>query len=96
MSDIFHFLANRAIEDAIEKGELKNLKGEGQPLPEWNGSAMDNILKAKGFVPKEVELRKKLAEMRQAGVREEECRLVEMEIRILTEQRMLQQAGRQP
>ncbi|HYX34354.1 MAG TPA: DUF1992 domain-containing protein [Oligoflexus sp.] len=95
MTDIFNFLALHAIEEAMRRGEFDNLKGAGQPLPPIEGSAIDRWMKSKGIMPREVELRKKLAEKRVAGAGHNECQDLEIEIRILTEQRMLQQASRQ-
>lgn len=94
MTDIFTFLAHRAIEEAIQKGELNHLKGMGEPLPDLEGTAMDRMMKVKGLVPREVALRKKRTELQAAGAAYEEWRNLDIEIKVLTEQRMLQQTSR--
>lgn len=88
MADIFTLLANQAIEEAYRNGAFENLQGAGSPLPDLEGSAMESFMKAKGIVPREVELRKKLAEMKETGAPYEACALLEVEIKILMEQRL--------
>lgn len=72
MSKIFEMLAERRICEAIERGELDALPGAGQPLvfddeplvsPELR--MINRVLKNAGFTPREIVLRKEIAELRQ-------------------------------
>ncbi len=63
-------IAESRIQEAIERGELRNLPGEGKPLQLDDDSAIPEelraayrILKNAGFLPPELQLRK---EVRQA------------------------------
>src|SRR4051812_5826457 len=66
----FDLLAERKIEEALERGDLDNLPGAGQPLtldddllvPEDLRMAY-RILKNSGFVPPEVEQIREIAEL---------------------------------
>lgn len=55
-------LAERAIQEAQQRGEFENLSGQGQPLPETNDPFMPEtlrmaykVLKNAGYVPREVQ-----------------------------------------
>jgi hypothetical protein len=63
-------VAEEKIKQALERGELQNLPGEGQPLqldddphipPELRAGY--RLLKNAGFIPPEVSLRKEIAEV---------------------------------
>ena len=71
MSTIFDILAERRIGEAVARGELDDLPGAGQPLlfedepfvtPEQR--MVNRVLKNAGFTPREVLLRKEVAELR--------------------------------
>ena len=71
VSSIFEILAEQRILDAIQRGELDNLPGAGKPLefdddpfvsPEQR--MMNRILKNAGISPREVILRKEIANLR--------------------------------
>lgn len=71
MSTIFDILAERRIAEAVARGELDDLPGAGQPLlfedepfvtPEQR--MVNRVLKNAGFTPREVLLRKEIAELR--------------------------------
>ena len=71
MSTIFDILAERRIAEAVARGELDDLPGAGQPLlfedepfvtPEQR--MVNRVLKNAGFTPREVLLRKEVAELR--------------------------------
>src|SRR4051794_15624721 len=72
----FDLLAERKIEEALERGDLDNLPGSGQPLtldddplvPEDVRAAF-RILKNAGFVPPEVEHIREIAELERIVVR---------------------------
>lgn len=73
MSNIFDILAERRICDAMLRGELDNLPGAGRPLefeddlfvsPEQR--MVNRILKNAGFAPREVFVRREIAELRKA------------------------------
>jgi hypothetical protein len=60
------------IQEAIERGELRGLAGEGKPLPLDDDSAIPEelraayrILKNAGFLPPELQLRKEVREAEQ-------------------------------
>jgi hypothetical protein len=65
-------IAERRIREAIERGELKDLPGEGRPLeldddslvPEDN-RAINRVLKNAGFVPPEVQALREAAQLDQ-------------------------------
>lgn len=67
----FVALAEQRIQEALERGELSDLPGSGEPLdltedplvPEEQRMA-NRILKNAGFVPPEVGLRREVAELR--------------------------------
>ena len=71
MSKIFEMLAERRIGDAIARGELDDLPGAGQalvfddePLLSPEQRTINRILKHAGFTPREVLLRKEIADLR--------------------------------
>jgi hypothetical protein len=65
-------IAERRIREAIERGELKDLPGEGRPLeldddglvPE-DTRAINRVLKNAGFVPPEVQALREAAQLNQ-------------------------------
>jgi hypothetical protein len=66
----FDIIARRRIEEAIERGELENLPGEGRPLDFSDEEHVPRdqrmayrILKNSGFIPEGVSLRRRLAEL---------------------------------
>lgn len=71
MSDIFRKIAERKIEEALERGELDNLPLGGRPIrlddlngvPEELRSAF-RVLKNANVLPEEVQLRREAAELR--------------------------------
>ena len=71
--DILATIAERKISEAMERGELDNLAGKGQPLAmDENLSGVPaelrmayKVLKNAGFVPPEVELRKEVVSLRE-------------------------------
>lgn len=72
MSNIFDILAERRISDAVRRGDLDNLPGAGRPLefeddlfvsPEQR--MVNRILKNAGFAPREIFVRREIAELRQ-------------------------------
>jgi hypothetical protein len=75
----FDLLAERKIEEALERGDLDNLPGAGQPLdldddplvPEDLRMAY-RILKNAGFVPPEVEQIREIAELERVVMRDSE------------------------
>jgi hypothetical protein len=76
---VFHLIAERKIAEALERGELANLPGEGRPLALDDDALVPDdlrlayrILKNAGFVPPEVEA---LGEIRQLEelVQQGEC-----------------------
>lgn len=65
-------IAEQRIQDAIQRGELQGLPGEGRPLELDDDSAIPEelraayrILKNAGFLPPELQLRKELREAEQ-------------------------------
>lgn len=71
MPSIFDILAEQRIAEAIRRGELDHLPGEGKPLvfdddpfvtPEQR--MLNRILKKAGIAPAEVMLRKEIADLR--------------------------------
>lgn len=65
--NILDQIAEARIQEAIERGELRNLPGEGKPLQLDDDSAIPEelraayrILKNSGFLPPELQLRKEL------------------------------------
>jgi hypothetical protein len=71
MANIFDILAEQRITDAMLRGEFDHLPGAGRPLefeddlfvnPEQR--MVNRILKNAGFAPREIFLRKEVAEMR--------------------------------
>lgn len=64
-------LADQRIQEAIERGELENLKGAGRPIPaepELTGVAPElrlayRILKNAGFIPDEIRIRREISEI---------------------------------
>ncbi|HRD66298.1 MAG TPA: DUF1992 domain-containing protein [Candidatus Competibacter sp.] len=65
-------IAETRIQEAIERGELRDLPGEGKPLQLDDDSAIPEelraayrILKNAGFLPPELQLRKELHEAEQ-------------------------------
>lgn len=72
MSKIFDLLAERRINDAIARGELDDLPGQGKALefdddllvsPEQR--MVNRVLKNAGFTPREILLRKQIAALRE-------------------------------
>jgi len=67
---MFHLIAERKIAEALARGELANLPGEGRPLaleddalvPEDLRAAY-RVLKSAGFVPPEVEALTEIAQL---------------------------------
>lgn len=71
MANIFEILAERHIEEALLRGDFDHLPGAGKPLefddeplvsPEQR--MVNRILKNAGFTPREIILRKEIAELR--------------------------------
>jgi len=67
--DIVEIIAENKIREAIKKGELKNLAGEGEPLKLEDLSGVPEdlrvpylILKNAGMLPPELELKKEIVE----------------------------------
>lgn len=65
-------IAEARIQEAIERGELRDLPGEGKPLQLENDSTIPEelrvayrLLKNAGFLPPELQLRKELREAEQ-------------------------------
>ena len=62
-------LIERQIQKARLKGQLENLEGEGEPLPDRTGDALVDpglgagfrIMAEAGVLPEEIELKKKIA-----------------------------------
>lgn len=73
MSSVFDILAEQRITEAIRRGELSGLPGEGRPLqfeddlflsPEQR--MVSRVLRNAGFAPPEIGLRREIAELRAA------------------------------
>lgn len=69
--DIMAIIAERRIQEAMERGEFDNLPGKGKPIVEEDLSAVPEelrmaykVLKNAGCVPPEVELRNEVASLR--------------------------------
>ena len=71
MSTLFDILAEQRIADAILRGELDDLPGTGKPLvfdddllvsPEQR--MINRVLKNAGFTPREIALRREIADLR--------------------------------
>ena len=67
--NLFDQIAEARIQEAIERGELRDLPGEGKPLQLDDDSAVPEelraayrILKNAGFLPPELQLRRELRE----------------------------------
>lgn len=70
--NIFENMAEMRIREAIERGQLKNLPGEGKPLvlepvnplepPEER--MFNKIMRTLGLLPEEIELQKEIAELK--------------------------------
>lgn len=81
-------LIERQIQKARLKGDLENLKGEGEPLPERPGDAFVEpglaagyrVMAEAGVVPEEITLKKQIAaqKARMAKVKEPKARKAEM------------------
>lgn len=64
-------LAEEKIQEAIERGDLNDLPGMGEPIPQEEGMELVpadlrmgyRILKNSGFVPEEVRLRREIADI---------------------------------
>jgi hypothetical protein len=91
--NIFAFIAEQKIEEAIRNGEFDNLPGAGKPLdldddlsiPEDMRLA-NRIMKNSGLTPPEVSLRKEIANLREELARTENItarHAIEREIRML-------------
>lgn len=70
--DFIERIAERRIQEAIARGELSNLEGEGKPLPEDDLAMVPpelrmayRVLKNAGFVPPALELRRELKDVEQ-------------------------------
>ncbi|KAB2936452.1 MAG: DUF1992 domain-containing protein [Candidatus Contendobacter sp.] len=70
--NLFDQIAEARIQEAIERGELRDLPGEGKPLRLDDDSAIPEelraayrILKNAGFLPPELQLRKEVREAEQ-------------------------------
>ena len=66
----FDLLAERKIEEALARGELAGLPGEGRPLPPEDDLLVPEnlrlayrVLKNAGFVPPEVETRREIGDL---------------------------------
>jgi len=69
---IFEMIAERKIQEAIERGEFDNLSCKGRPLPDDDLDMVPDelwmsykILKNAGVIPEEIELRKSIMNMHQ-------------------------------
>jgi uncharacterized protein YutE (UPF0331/DUF86 family) len=68
--DIFRTIAERRIEEAIQRGELDHLPLAGQPIPDDDRGIPDEermafrILKNAGVLPEELQLLKEVCELR--------------------------------
>ncbi len=81
-------LIERQIQKARLKGDLENLEGEGQPLPDRTGDALVEpgiaagfrIMAEAGVMPEEIELKKKIQaqKKRMTGITDPEKRKAEM------------------
>jgi hypothetical protein len=67
---VFHLIAERKIAEALERGELANLPGEGRPLALDDDALVPEdlrlayrILKNAGFVPPEVEALNEISQL---------------------------------
>jgi hypothetical protein len=65
--DIFQTIAERKIQEAIEKGEFENLQNSGKPIPLEEDSFVPQelrmaykVLKNAGFLPQELQLRNEI------------------------------------
>jgi hypothetical protein len=70
--NLLNQIAETRIQEAIERGELRDLPGEGKPLQLDDDSAISEelrlayrILKNAGFLPPELQLRKEVREAEQ-------------------------------
>jgi hypothetical protein len=70
--DLIADLVEKKIQDAIARGEFKNLEGEGKPLDLNDDEGVPNehkmafrILKNSGFIPPEIEMRKEIVRMQE-------------------------------
>lgn len=68
----FDLIAEQRIAEAIERGELSNLPGEGKPLQLEDDTLVPQelrlayrVLKNAGFVPPEIERRREIRDLRQ-------------------------------
>ncbi|MHB9093931.1 MAG: DnaJ family domain-containing protein [Eubacteriales bacterium] len=72
MSDIYGKIAEAKIKEAIQKGELKNLPGEGKPLvldvpnpfEDPEDRMYNKIMKNLGLLPEEVEIQKEIEQLK--------------------------------
>jgi hypothetical protein len=78
--DILASIAERKIQEAIDRGEFKNLPGRGKPLVMEDLSGIPEelrmaykILKNAGCVPPEVELTNEVASLRRLVLEMEDC-----------------------
>ncbi|HAO33167.1 MAG TPA: DUF1992 domain-containing protein, partial [Candidatus Competibacteraceae bacterium] len=69
---LFDHIVETRIQEAIERGELRDLSGEGKPLQLDDNSAVPETLRAAyrllknaGYLPPELHLRKELREAEQ-------------------------------
>ena len=69
--DMFAIIAERRIQEAMERGEFDNLPGKGKPIVEEDLSAVPEelcmaykVLKNAGCVPPEIELTNEVASLR--------------------------------
>ena len=70
--DIIDQIAEARIQEALERGELSNLPGEGKPLNLEDDSLVPEelrvayrLLKNAGFLPPELQIRKEITEVEQ-------------------------------
>ncbi len=96
-------IAEARIQDAIDRGELRNLPGEGKPLQLDDDSAIPEelraayrILKNAGFLPPELQLRKELREAEQLLQQLPESERSRARVRLELLQLQLAASRRQP
>ena len=86
--EIFEFLAEQAINKALEEGQFKNLKGSCEIIDFKQGDVMTEYLAKSGALPKEVMLMKKLSDLKENNGSRKVIRELELEINILKEKRL--------
>jgi len=74
----------------METGEFDNLRGAGKPLEiDFSQDWMQSKLRKMGFLPREVELRKRLAMMEKTSDNYKVRETLTIEIDILTQARLI-------